>query len=166
MSCRWLQTSSGVCNTTNGFSIAIQIRWKFRFTLSSILIQWSLRDGMCKNLLPSDGQQLNNRKAKFPSNLNCGRKIVSETGPWIHLCWYSSSPKMSIFHYLIIPGNNAHISIIGDIEMVSVISDGRSYETFPNDALLTNQKWMYVLSFFQCNLLQVFWNNLYLGKLT
>ena len=27
---------------TNGFSIAIQIRWKFRSTLTSILIQWSL----------------------------------------------------------------------------------------------------------------------------
>ena len=29
---------------TNGFSIAIQIRWKFRFTLISILIQWSLQN--------------------------------------------------------------------------------------------------------------------------
>ena len=29
---------------TNGFSIAIQIRWKFRFTLTSILIQWSLQN--------------------------------------------------------------------------------------------------------------------------
>ena len=29
---------------TNGFSTAIQIRWKFRFTLTSILIQWSLRN--------------------------------------------------------------------------------------------------------------------------
>ena len=28
---------------TNGFSIAIQIRWQFRFTLTSILIQWSLQ---------------------------------------------------------------------------------------------------------------------------
>ena len=28
---------------TNGFSIAIQIRWKFRYTLISILIQWSLQ---------------------------------------------------------------------------------------------------------------------------
>ena len=28
---------------TNVFSIAIQIRWKFRFTLTSILIQWSLQ---------------------------------------------------------------------------------------------------------------------------
>ena len=37
--------------------------------------------GMCKNLLRSDGQQRNYSKAKFPSNLNCGQKIVSETGP-------------------------------------------------------------------------------------
>ena len=29
---------------TNGFSIAIQIRWKFRFTLTSILIQWLLQN--------------------------------------------------------------------------------------------------------------------------
>ena len=29
---------------TNGFFIAIQIRWKFRFTLISILIQWSLQN--------------------------------------------------------------------------------------------------------------------------
>ena len=29
---------------TNGFSIAIQIRWKFRFTLISILMQWSLQN--------------------------------------------------------------------------------------------------------------------------
>ena len=28
---------------TNVFSIAIQIRWKYRFTLTSILIQWSLQ---------------------------------------------------------------------------------------------------------------------------
>ena len=29
---------------TNGFSIAIQTRWKFRSTLTSILIQWSLQN--------------------------------------------------------------------------------------------------------------------------
>ena len=37
--------------------------------------------GMCKNLLRSDGQQRNYDKAKFPSNLNCGQKTVSGTGP-------------------------------------------------------------------------------------
>ena len=29
---------------TNGFSIAIQIRWEFRFALISILMQWSLQN--------------------------------------------------------------------------------------------------------------------------
>ena len=37
-----------ICGTgsrfTNGFSIAIQIRWKFRFTITSILIQWLLQN--------------------------------------------------------------------------------------------------------------------------
>ena len=42
--------------------------------------------GMCKNLLRSDGQQQNHSKAKFPSNLNYGQKIVSETGPSMHKC--------------------------------------------------------------------------------
>ena len=69
--CRWLmRTSSGYavyCNLftwtgdlynfhlqkqlskpgarfTNGFSIAIQIRWKFLFILTSIVIQWSLQN--------------------------------------------------------------------------------------------------------------------------
>ena len=37
--------------------------------------------GMCKYLLRSDFQQRNYSKAKFPSNLNCRQKIVSETGP-------------------------------------------------------------------------------------
>ena len=37
--------------------------------------------GMCKNLLRSDVLQQSYGKAKFPSNLNCGQKTVSETGP-------------------------------------------------------------------------------------
>ena len=44
--------------------------------------------GMCKNLLRSDSQQRNYSKAKFPSNWNCGQKIVSETGPWGHFTGY------------------------------------------------------------------------------
>ena len=77
---------------TNGFSIAIQIRGKFHFILISILIQLSLQifvhgrtavlSWHVQNLLRSDGQQQNYSKGKFPSNLNCGQKIVSETGPW------------------------------------------------------------------------------------
>ena len=38
------QTFGSGSRFTNGFSIAIQIRWKFRFTLTSILIQWSLQN--------------------------------------------------------------------------------------------------------------------------
>ena len=46
---RWHWWSTGGSDTsgarfTNGFSIAIHIRWKFRFTLTSILIQWSLQN--------------------------------------------------------------------------------------------------------------------------
>ena len=52
--------------------------------------------GMCKNLLPSDGQQRSYGKAKFPSYLNCGQKTVSETGPCVveivswHCCQQNS----------------------------------------------------------------------------
>ena len=35
-----------------------------------------------KKLLRSWGQQRNYSKVKFPSNLNCRQKTVSETGPW------------------------------------------------------------------------------------
>ena len=61
------------------FSIVIQIRWKFRFTLISILIQWSLQNFVhdnflyVENVLRSDEQQRNYSKAKFPSNLKCGK---------------------------------------------------------------------------------------------
>ena len=47
--------------------------------------------GMCKNLLRSDGQQQNYSKGKFPSNLKCVQKIVSEPGPWLfktQLAWH------------------------------------------------------------------------------
>ena len=49
---------------TNVFSIAIQIRWKFRFTLTSILTQWSLQNFVhgttacaktCRDLMASNG---------------------------------------------------------------------------------------------------------------
>ena len=68
-------------HSTNGFSIAIQIRWKFRFTLISIQIQWLLQNFVhgttavlslhVQKLLRPDGQQRNSSKAKFGSNLNC-----------------------------------------------------------------------------------------------
>ena len=81
---------------TNGFSVAFQIRWKFRFTLISNLIEWSLKKlyivrqlccrGMCRNLSRSDGQQRNNSKAKFPSNLNYGQKSLVKRAPGHH--WF------------------------------------------------------------------------------
>ena len=96
---------------TNGFSIAIQIRWKFRFTPTSIVIPWSLQifvhgttvvlswHVMCKNLLRFDGQQRSYDKAKFPSYLNCGQKTVSETGPW--LCY-------GIYHMVVSKPHRPH----------------------------------------------------------
>ena len=38
-----MQLSPGFC-FTNDFSIGMQIRWKFRFTLALILIQWSVQN--------------------------------------------------------------------------------------------------------------------------
>ena len=62
--------------------------------------------GMCKNLLRSDGQQWNYSKAKFPSSLNCGKKIVRETGPWAvnwyQLCWVRVSPASNMWLHAII----------------------------------------------------------------
>ena len=48
--------------------------------------------GMCKIWLRCNVQQPNYSKAKFPSNLNCGQKIVSETDPSCRIpnhatCW-------------------------------------------------------------------------------
>ena len=76
---------------TNCFSIAIQIWWKFRFTLTSTVLPWSLQNfvhGTCKSLLRSDFRQGSYGKAKFPLHLNCGqKKNVSETGPWSLRYW-------------------------------------------------------------------------------
>ena len=74
----------------NGFSIAIQIRWKFRFTLTSILIQWSLQNfvrgtTVCKNLLRSDGQQRELWQGEVSIEFELHTKKVSETGPWMLL---------------------------------------------------------------------------------
>ena len=77
---------------TNGFSIAIQIRWKFRFALTSILIKWSL-----PNFLHGTTAVLSWHVQKFAAiwwpitELQQGKlsvefefraKNVSETGPW------------------------------------------------------------------------------------
>ena len=87
-----LQSQRPGARFTNGFSISIQIRRKFRFTLTSVSTQWSLHKilymarhlccrGMCKIFLPSDGQQRSYGKAKFPSNLNCGQKTLVKRAP-------------------------------------------------------------------------------------
>ena len=91
----------------NGFSIAIQIRWKFRVTLTSILIQWSLQNfymarqlycrGMYTNVLRSDGQQRSYGKAKFPSNLNCGKKTLVKRAPGFYSV--SAFRNMSVWHH-------------------------------------------------------------------
>ena len=75
--------------------------------------------GMCKNLLWSDGRHRNYSKAKFPLYLNCGQKIVSETGPrpvlltllilhgWkVSVSWLNSVTKAQIFFTISIMKNN------------------------------------------------------------
>ena len=77
---------------TNGFSIAIQIRWKFHFTLTSTLIPWSLQ-----NFVHDTTAVLSCHVRKFVSiwwpatelrqpevsiEFELRAKIVSETGPW------------------------------------------------------------------------------------
>ena len=57
--------------------------------------------GMYKNLLRSDGQQRNYSKAKFASDLNCGQKIVSETGP--RTTWWQFYLMNHIITIFIIP---------------------------------------------------------------
>ena len=49
-----------------------------------LCMEWQLCcHGICKNLLRSSGQQWNYSKAKFPWNLNCEQKVVSEIGLWM-----------------------------------------------------------------------------------
>ena len=95
---RFLQTRTGISEktiywivykwstrapfNTNRFFIEIQIRWNFRFILRSIVVQWLLQ-----NVVPGATAVLlyyvqkfvtiwwpATKKAKFPSNLNCGQK--------------------------------------------------------------------------------------------
>ena len=60
----------------------------------------------CKKLLRSDGQQRNYGKAKFPSNLNCGQKTVSETGPWHQL---AGQPPGTPFNTKWLPFTRWHV---------------------------------------------------------
>ena len=74
---------------TNGFSIAIQIRWKFRFTLTSNLKQFSLQNfvhgnTVCKFVAiwwPATELKQDEFSVEFELRAKkCGQK--SETGPW------------------------------------------------------------------------------------
>ena len=95
----------GPVSLTFFFFIAIQIRWKFRFTLISILIEWSLQNfvhGMtamlswhvqknCRDLMASKG---------LTARWSChriwiaGKKIVSETGPRMWLLWLLNTLRL------------------------------------------------------------------------
>ena len=82
---------------TNSLPIAIQIQWKFRFTLPLILIQWPLQNSVhgttaalswhvqkfVANWRP--GAEL--QQGKVSIELELWENIVSETGPW---SWKSS----------------------------------------------------------------------------
>ena len=70
------------CNS-NSMEISFYSYTDFNITIATKFWTWQLYfRGMCKKLLCShDGQQWNYSKAKFPSNLICKQKVVSE----IHL---------------------------------------------------------------------------------
>ena len=95
---------------TNEFSIAIQIRWKFRFSLTSTLILWSLQ-----NFIHGTTAVLSWHVQKFvaiwrpAAELWQGEvsivfelraKTVSETGPWSHFTdIIPSLCKISFYHH-------------------------------------------------------------------
>ena len=66
----------------NGNFVALSPRFWYSDRYKILYMAWQLCcHGMCKTLLRSDGQQRNYSQAKFPSNFNCGQKIVGETWP-------------------------------------------------------------------------------------
>ena len=80
---------------TNGFSIAIQIRWKFRFTLISILIQWSLQNFVhgttavlswhVQTFVAIWWPATELQQGEVSIEFELRAKIVSETGPRMEL---------------------------------------------------------------------------------
>ena len=80
---------------TNGFSIAIQIRWKFRFPLISILIQWSLQNFVndttavlswhVQKFLAIWWPATELQQSEVSIEFELRAKIVSETGPRIFI---------------------------------------------------------------------------------
>ena len=123
--------------------------------------------GMCKNLLRSDGQQRNYSKAKFPSNLNCGHKIVSETAPWsvtlarssstniplscvlLYIIWYSF-----LTHYLqgaeILPMGVIRKVVIGKLHPVNVVCNSfqKGFHKSKNICHGTGNKFYFLYYFF------------------
>ena len=91
------------------FPSHIQIRWKFRFTLTSIPIQRPLQNfvhGMTavlscqvQKLLRSDSQQQNYSKAKFPSNLNCGQNLLVKRAPVPNKEKQNKNPKLGAYFF-------------------------------------------------------------------
>ena len=80
---------------------------------------------ICCDLMP--GRQRSYHKAKFPSNLICGQKTVSETGPRIRsgnneTSWFVSSTMFPIY---ISSGkhNQHHRKIIGRIQRILSIEN-------------------------------------------
>ena len=64
----------------NFVSLSPRFSYSDRYKILYMARQLCCR-GMWKKLLRSVGQQWSYGKGKFPSNLNCGQKNVSETGP-------------------------------------------------------------------------------------
>ena len=80
-------------NFMHDFSITIQIGWKFRFAypnsnkaITTKSCTWhdsyavTSSAKICCDVMEDGGW--NYCKTKFPSNLNCDRKIFTELGPW------------------------------------------------------------------------------------
>ena len=81
---------------TNGFSMQIQIRWKFRFTLTSILLQWSLQNLVHVTTATEIQQRkYSYGKVKFPSNFHRGQKSLVK---WIWP-WYKTNVSIYVLVY-------------------------------------------------------------------
>ena len=115
----------------NDISAAIQIRWKFHFTLASILVQWSLQNFVhgTTALLSWHVQQYfailwptkELQQGEFPSNLNCGQQIISETEARSALChqnaviswlrWRKYTSRIYIVHSKVIISDKCDLCV-------------------------------------------------------
>ena len=113
---------------TNGFSIAFQIRWKFRFTLISSLIKWSLQNvehGTTAVLswhvqkfvvIWWPATELQHDEVSIEFQMNCGQKTVSETGPLAAIFWWIGDGNY-ILHIWRLSGLS-DLSVPGRVDMV------------------------------------------------